>query len=152
MKPRLNMKQAAPDAYQAMLALSTYAKRTGLEPSLLDLVDIRASQINGCAFCLNMHLHEARARGETEERLFLLDAWRETPLYTDRERAALAWTEALTRLGHEGVPDWVYEEARRHFSEEEIVKLSMKIVVINSWNRLMIGFRTLPEVKKERPA
>ncbi len=152
MKARLNLRQAAPDAYQAMLALSTYAKRSGLEPSLLDLVDVRASQINGCAFCLAMHLHEARARGESEERLLLLDAWRETPLYTERERAALAWTEALTRLGPEGVSDEVYEELRRHFSEEEIAKLSLKIVVINSWNRLMIGFRTPPAIKTGRAA
>lgn len=152
MNARLNFRQASPDAYQAMLGLATYAKRSGLEPSLLDLVDVRASQINGCAFCLAMHLRDARARGETEERLLLLDAWRETPLYTERERAALAWTEALTRLGPEGVPDEVYDELRRHFSEEEIGKLSIKIVVINGWNRLMIGFRTPPEVKTGRAA
>lgn len=146
MKARLMMAQAAPDAVQAMRALSNYVKTSGLEPTLYELINMRVSQINGCAFCLAMHSADAREHGETEARLHLLPAWRETPLYTGRERAALAWAEALTRLGPESAPDELYDEARRHFSEEEMVKLSLTVAVINSWNRLMIGFRVPPQV------
>src|SRR3954469_13662147 len=115
MKARISMTRVAPEAYQAMSALSKYAGSSGLEASLLELVKIRSSQINACAFCLNMHASEARAKGETEERIFLLDAWREAPVYTERERAALEWTEALTRLGPDAVPDSAYETVRRQF-------------------------------------
>src|SRR3954471_15790112 len=152
MKARISMTRVAPEAYQAMSALSKYAGSTGLEASLLELVKIRSSQIHGCAFCLNMHASEARAKGETEERVVLLDAWREAPLYTDRERAALEWTEALTKLGPDAVPDRVYEIVRQHFSEAEIVNLSMAVVAINSWNRLMIAFRVPPAVKATKAA
>jgi len=144
MAQRLDPLQAAPDAIKAVLALSGYVARCGLEPQLLNLVKMRASQINGCAFCLDMHSHEARAQGGTEQRLYLLDAWREAPLYTDRERAALAWTESLTRVAETRAPDDVYAELTRHFSDAEIVRLSTAIAVINTWNRLAIGFRTVP--------
>ena len=151
MQARLNMTQAAPEAAQAMRALSGYVKTSGLEPSLYELINMRVSQINGCAFCLAMHSSDARKHGETEARLHLLPAWRETPLYTERERAALAWAEALTRIGPEGVADELYEDTRRHFSEAEMVKLSLTITVINSWNRLMIGFRVPPQVAAPKP-
>lgn len=150
MKARLNMSQAAPDAYQAMRTLSGYAKTSGLEPSLYELVNIRVSQINGCAFCLAMHARDARAHGESEQRLHLVAAWRESPVFNDRERAALAWAEALTRLGPEGVSDEIYDAARRQFSEQEMVKLSLSVAVINSWNRLMIGFRVPPQVESAK--
>lgn len=146
MTARLNMAQAAPEAVKAMRALSTYSKEAGLEPALLELINIRASQINGCAFCLQMHTRDARAHGETEPRIYLLDAWQEAPLYTERERAALAWTEALTRLGPESVPAALYEQTRQQFSEADMVKLSLAIAVINSWNRLMIGFAVPPQL------
>src|SRR5215469_3761046 len=117
---------------------------SGLEPALIELIKMRASQINGCAYCLHMHARDARAKGESEERLYLLDAWRETPFYTDRERAALAWTEAVTLVSQTRVPDEVYEEVRRHFTEEELVNLTMVIVTINGYNRLAISFRAVP--------
>src|SRR5690606_14667430 len=123
MQPRLNPRQAAPDAIAAMRALNDYVASCGLEPSLLELVKTRASQINGCAFCIHMHTRDARAQGESEERLYLLSAWRESPLYSDRERAALAWTEALTLIAETQAPDEVYEQARAQFSEAELVKL-----------------------------
>lgn len=146
MKARYNPFKAAPDAYNAQRALSDYVKNCGLEPSLQELVKIRASQINGCAYCLHMHGRDARAAGETEERIWLLDAWREAPVYTARERAALAWTEAVTLITQGHVPDAVYDEARRHFSEEELTKLTIAIGVINTWNRLAISARTVPGV------
>ena len=127
-----------------MLALNKYAESSGLEHSLLELIKIRASQINGCAYCLDMHTIDARAGGETEQRIYVLDAWREAPFYTDRERAALAWTEAVTLVSETHVPDDVYEEARKHFSEEELVKLTWALVVINGWNRIAIAFRSEP--------
>ena len=128
-----------------MLVLEGYVKRaSGLEPALLELVRMRASQINGCAFCLDMHSKDARANGETEQRLYALNAWRETPFYTDRERAALAWTEAVTLVSQEHVPDSVYEETRQHFSEEELVNLTLAVATINMWNRLAISFRAVP--------
>lgn len=147
MKARLNAYQAAPEAMKAVSALERYVQESGLEKSLIDLVKTRASQINGCAFCINMHTHEARTRGECEERLYLLDAWRESPLYTERERAALAWTEAVTLVAQTHVPDAVYEEARRFFSEEELVKLTVAITAINAWNRIAISFRTVHSTK-----
>lgn len=124
-----------------MAQLEQYVKQSGLETPLLELVRMRASQINGCAYCLDMHSKDARAAGETEQRLFVLDAWREAPFYTPRERAALAWTEALTRVADGHVPDAVYHEAREHFSEDELVKLAVAVVAINGWNRLAIAFR-----------
>ena len=127
-----------------MLALNKFAEESGLEHTLLELVKIRASQINGCAFCIDMHTIDARAAGESEQRIYLLDAWRESPFYTDRERAALAWAESLTLISETHVPDDVYEEARRYFSEEELVKLTWAVVVINGWNRMCIAFRSEP--------
>ncbi|HEY7357174.1 MAG TPA: carboxymuconolactone decarboxylase family protein [Ktedonobacterales bacterium] len=136
--------KAAPGVYQAMLGLESYLRECGLEANLLDLVKLRASQINGCAYCLDMHSKDLRARGESEQRLYLLDAWRESPFYTERERAALAWTEAVTLLEHRQVPDEVYEQARRSFSEKELADLTLALVAINGWNRLNISFQTLP--------
>jgi AhpD family alkylhydroperoxidase len=127
---------------KAVEALETTVVESGLEPSLIELVKTRASQINGCAFCIHMHTKDARARGETEERLYLLNAWRESPLYTDRERAALAWTEALTLVSETHAPDDVYEEVRKHFNEAETVNLTVLIGVINTWNRIAIGVRS----------
>ena len=147
MKPRMNFYQAAPDTMKALMALETQIQSTGLEKSLIELVKIRASQINGCAFCINMHTEDARKRGETEQRLYLLDAWREAPLYTDRERAALAWTEAVTLISETHAPDDVYNEVRAHFSEAETVNLTMLIAAINAWNRLSISFRAVPPVR-----
>jgi AhpD family alkylhydroperoxidase len=142
MEPRLDVSKIDPAAYKALYGLELYVKHSGkIEPGLLHLMKMRASQINGCAYCLDMHSKDARANGETEQRLYLLNAWREAPFYTDRERAALAWTEALTRVADTHAPDDVYEEARRQFSEDELVALTMAIVAINGWNRLAIGFR-----------
>jgi AhpD family alkylhydroperoxidase len=146
MTPRINPYEAAPEAIQAQLALSKYVTNCGLEPSLQELVKIRASQINGCAYCLHMHTRDARKAGESEERIYLLDAWRESPLYSARERAALAWTEALTLVTEGHVPDDVYEMARREFSEEELTKLTLAIGVINTWNRICIAFRSVHPV------
>ena len=152
MKPRLNPYQAAPDAMKAVAALETYVKGSGLEASLIELIKMRASQINGCAYCLDMHARDARAKGESEQRLYLLDAWRESPLYSDRERAALAWTEAVTLGSQTRVPDEVYEEARRHFSEEELVKLTVAVGAINAWNRIAISFRAVHPVREAQAA
>ncbi|HZR11424.1 MAG TPA: carboxymuconolactone decarboxylase family protein [Myxococcales bacterium] len=139
---RLRYPKVAPDAYRAMIALEDYVHSTGLELALLELVKIRASYLNGCAFCIDMHTKDARAEGETEQRIYAVPVWRETPFFTPRERAALAWTEAVTELGRDGVPDDVYAEARAHFEEAELVRLTMAVVVINGWNRLSIAFRT----------
>lgn len=144
MQPRLNAQKVAPKAYQAMLGLEKYVAGSGLERSLLELVKLRASQMNGCAYCIDMHTKDARAAGETEQRLYAVTAWRETPFFTDRERAALAWTEAVTAIGETNAPDALYEEVRRHFTEEETVNLTMAIVVINGWNRIAISFRAVP--------
>ena len=143
-KPRLVPRETAPEAYEAMSALERYLHRCGLERSLIELVKLRASQINGCAYCIDMHTKDARAGGETEQRLYLLEAWRESPFYSARERAALAWTEAVTRVAETHVPDEVYEEAGRHFSQKELVDLNWVIVAINAWNRLAIAFRLPP--------
>jgi AhpD family alkylhydroperoxidase len=139
MTPRLNPYKAAPEAMKALVALENYVQGSGLDHSLIDLVKTRASQINGCAYCIHMHTSEARARGETEERLYLLDAWCDSPLYSERERAALAWT--LVSETH--VPDTVYDQARQHFSETELVKLTLCVAAINAWNRIAISFRAV---------
>jgi AhpD family alkylhydroperoxidase len=152
MEPRLNYLKAAPETIKAAQALEAHLAKSGLEQSLYHLVKTRASQINGCAYCIHMHTRDARAHGETEERLYLLDAWRESPLYTDRERAALAWTEALTHISETHAPDDVYEEVRRHFSEQETVNLTMLIGMINLWNRLAISMRSLHPVKATQAA
>jgi len=148
MEQRFNYFKAAPDAYKAMSGLETYLHGCGLEEGLLHLVKLRASQINGCAFCLDMHSKDLRAAGETEQRLYTLDAWRECPWYTDRERAALAWTEALTLITQGHVPDAVYEEVRKQFDEKELTDLSLAITTINAWNRLSIAARTTPGTYK----
>lgn len=144
MQPRMDYVKAAPDGYKAMSELENYVRQCGLEHSLLELVKIRASQINGCAFCLDMHTKDARAAGETEQRLYALSAWEETPFFTDRERAALAWTEAVTRVADTHVPDDVFELAGKHFSEKELADLTLAIVTINGWNRLAVAFRKVP--------
>lgn len=144
MEPRMNALKAAPKAYQAMFALQQYVNSCGLEESLMELVKMRSSQINGCAYCLDMHSKDARANGETEQRLYLLDAWREAPFYSERERAALEWTEALTKITEGHVPDAVYMRAKSQFSDEELANLSMAVITINSWNRLSIAFRAEP--------
>jgi len=148
MKPRIEHFKVDPSAYKAMMGLQTCVNESGLEHSLLELVKLRASQINGCAYCIDMHTKDARARGETEQRLYALDAWSETPFYSDRERAALAWTEAVTNLGEGHVPDAVYEQARAQFGEAELVKLTLAVVAINGWNRLNVAFRTVPGTYK----
>ena len=144
MQPRLEIQKVAPQAYRAMAGLEALIRNSGLERGLLELVKLRASQINGCAYCIDMHTKDARAAGETEQRLYGLTAWSETPFYTERERAALAWTEALTLISETHAPDDVYEHVRQHFSEVELVSLTMAIVTINGWNRLALGFRTVP--------
>ena len=144
MQTRLDLTKISPDAYKAMAGLEAFVKGSSLEPALLELVRMRASQINGCAYCLDMHSKDARAAGETEQRLYELNAWRESPFYSERERAALAWTEALTLVHESHAPDDVYEEVRKRFTEEEVVALSAAIVSINGWNRLNIAARTVP--------
>ena len=141
---RIEVEKADPKAFKAMLGLEAYVGRSGLEAPLLELVRMRASQINGCAYCMDMHSKDARAGGETEQRLYLLEAWTEAPFYSERERAALAWTEAVTKIGETHAPDSVYNEVIKHFTEGELVALTMAIVTINGWNRLAIAFRTTP--------
>ncbi len=144
MTQRLNYVKASPGGFKAMRVLQQHVDDCGLDRKLLELVKMRASQINGCAYCLDMHSKDARAAGETEQRLYLLNAWRESPFYSDRERAALAWTEALTRISDGEVSDELYAEVRKHFSEPELVDLSFAIIAINGWNRLAIPFRSEP--------
>src|SRR5215510_12657437 len=139
MEPRIDFAKVNPDAAKAMYTLEAYVKSSSLEPSLIDLIKVRASQLNGCAFCIDMHTKEARAKGEDEQRLYLLDAWRESPFYSNRERAALEWTESLTLVSTTHVPDEVFNLVRKQFSESELVDLSMAVVAINGWNRLSIG-------------
>jgi AhpD family alkylhydroperoxidase len=146
MTTRLDANRWAPQGRQTMVALQAYVNGSGLESALLELVKIRASQINGCAFCLAMHLRDARKLGEREERLDLLPAWRESPVYTPRERAALAWTEAVTLIADGHVPDAIYDAALQEFGEKELVDLTYAVVVINGWNRLAIAFRRPPEI------
>ena len=142
MKSRLDLTQVSSGALNAMLGLEACIAKSGIERPLMELVRMRASQINGCAYCLDMHSKDARAAGETEQRLYALDAWRETPFYSARERAALAWTEALTLLSSSGAPDEDYEELAREFDPSEQVALTLAIVAINGWNRLGVGFRS----------
>ena len=144
MNPRIDINAHLKSApVQALLKLSHTVEASGLERSLLELVKIRASQINGCAYCLDMHTKDARALGETEQRIYALSAWREAPFFTPRERAALAWTDAVTRVADTHVPDDVYDEVRAHFSEEEWLALTFEVVVINAWNRLAISSRAV---------
>ena len=149
MKPRIDQSRVAPGAMQAMLGLEQYVRSSGLDPALVDLVRLRASYINGCAYCVDMHTKDARGAGESEQRLYAVPVWRETPFFTPRERAALAWTEAVTEVGRTGVPDDAYDEVRAHFSEAELVDLTMAVIAINGWNRLAISFR--PEVGSYQP-
>jgi len=149
MKTRLDYQKAFPEGVQGMLHLEAIIRRSGLEPALYELVKLRASQLNGCAYCLDMHSKDARAQGETEQRIYALSAWREAPFYTERERAALAWTEAITNIQQGHAAEEVYAEARAQFSEEELAKLTFSITQINSWNRIAIAFR--PEVGEYQP-
>lgn len=142
MKPRLEYWNAAPGGYKAMMALEAYLRGSGLEGSLLHLVKLRASQVNGCAYCIDMHWKDARAAGEGEQRLYGLDAWREAPYYSDRERAALAWTEALTDITDGHVPDAVYDAVHGHFTDKELADLAWAVAAINAWNRVAIAFRS----------
>jgi AhpD family alkylhydroperoxidase len=144
MEPRIDYGSVAPGAAKAMYSLETYVRHCGLEASLIELVKLRTSQINGCAYCIDMHTKDARARGESEQRLYLLDAWREAPFYSERERAALLWTESLTLVAEGHVPDAVYEQARQSFTDEELVNLTLAVIAINGWNRLAISFRSVP--------
>jgi AhpD family alkylhydroperoxidase len=144
LRQRLHLETVAPGAEDAIGQLDTFVAGLGLEPALLELVRVRASQINGCAYCIDMHTKDARARGESEQRLYGLDAWRETPYYTPRERAALAWTEAVTRVADTRVPDAVYDEVRAQFDDAGVAALTLAVVAINAWNRVAISFRSVP--------
>ena len=144
MKARFDLMHVTPGVIQAMLGLERQVRQAGFDHGLLNLVRMRASQINGCSYCLDMHSKDARAHGETEQRLYGLDAWRETPYYSARERAALEWTEAVTEIGRDHVPDEVFERARQYFSERELIDLTLAVVAINAWNRLSIAFRAVP--------
>ena len=152
MIPRIDYRKFSPDALQAMLALEKHLADCGFTHKFMHLLKLRASQINGCAYCIDMHSIDARAAGETEQRLYALDAWRETPFFDDRERAALAWIEAVTLVSQSHVPDSVYAEARTHFSEEEIVNLTYLASTINAWNRLAISLRAVPGHYKAKTA
>lgn len=151
MEPRIHYIRYAKEAAKALYDLEKYLNSCGLEEGLLHLVKMRASQINGCAFCIDMHSKDARELGETEQRLYELNAWRETPFYTDRERAALEWTEAVTLVAETHVPDSIYEQVRRQFNEKEIVDLTYAIAGINSWNRIAISMRVVPGHYKPSP-
>jgi len=144
MEQRIDFREVKPGALQAMYGLENYLSGCGIEASLLHLINMRVSQINGCAYCLDMHSKDLRATGETEQRIYLLDAWREAPFYTDRERAALAWAESVTLVSQTHVPDEEFAEARKHFSPAELGDLTLAIVAINGWNRLSIAFRVTP--------
>ena len=152
MEPRLDYTKASPEAYKTMVQMEGVVRRSGIDPKLLELIKIRASQMNGCAYCIDMHTKDARLKQETEQRIYALDAWRETPFYTNIERAALAWTEAITNIQVGHAPDAVYQELRRNFSEEEIVNLTLAITTINAWNRIAIGFRLVPGSYQPNPA
>ncbi len=144
MQARIEFTKVAPEALRALFGLEAYVRHCGLEASLLDLVRVRASEINGCAYCVDMHTKEARAHGESEQRLYAVAVWQETPFFTERERAALAWTDAVTLVHSSHVPDDVYQLACQHFSEKELIDLTMAIVSINGWNRLVISSRQVP--------
>ncbi|MEO5322323.1 carboxymuconolactone decarboxylase family protein [Mesorhizobium sp. CC13] len=152
MTPRLNYFAAAPDLMKSVRALHLAVDECGLEKSLLHLIKLRASQINGCSYCVDMHSREARQDGETEQRLYLVAAWKESPLFTGRERMAFAWTEAVTSIADGGVPDDLYAEALRHFSDAELVKLTVAVGMINTWNRLGVSFRSIHPVTEARAA
>lgn len=152
MEPRIDYKKAPHGMAQAMSAVDRYVKQSGLEPRLVELVKMRASMINGCAYCIDMHSKDARAEGESEQRLYALSAWRETPFFSERERAALEWTESVTLVSQTHVPDDVYERVRQHFAEEELVNLTLAVIAINGWNRLAIGFRAVPGTYQPQPA
>jgi AhpD family alkylhydroperoxidase len=151
MKARIDYAKRAPGAFQAMVGLETYLRKCGLEASLLHLLKLRASQINGCAFCIDMHTDEALADGENPKRLFMLSVWDETPMFTEREQAALAWTEAVTLIADGGVSDDIYAKAAQHFSEEELVNLTLAVAAINAWNRFSITFKVPPALKGFQP-
>jgi AhpD family alkylhydroperoxidase len=144
MKSRIDLAKVSPEPLKLLRSVEAWLAQCGLEHSLLHLVKMRASQINGCAYCLDMHSKDARATGETEQRLYTLDAWHETPFFSASERAALAWTEALTRIAETHAPDEVFAALREHFSEEEGANLTIAIGMINTWNRIAIGLRTVP--------
>ena len=152
MKQRLQFFAKAPEIMKAVSALNKAVDECGLEVSLLHLIKLRASQINGCSYCVDMHSREARHDGETEQRLYLVAAWKESPLFSERERAAFAWTEAVTKISDNGVPDDLYAGTLEHFSEEELVKLTVLIGMINMWNRLAIPFRSVHPVEKAKAA
>ena len=144
MQPRLDYQQASPQGVQAMFQLERAVRESGLEPKLLELIKTRASQINGCAYCIDMHTKDARALGETEQRLFALSAWQETPFYTEKERAALKWTEAITDIQRGHAADDVFEEVRNHFEDAALMSLTLAFTTINAWNRIAIAFRLVP--------
>ena len=148
MKARLDFRNASPEGAKAMMGLHMFVRNCGLDHALVELVKLRASQLNGCAHCIDMHSKELRADGESEQRLYLLDAWREAPFYTDRERAAFAWTEAVTKVTEGHVPDEVFEEVREQFNDKELADLTMAIAAINAWNRMAISFRAVPGAYK----
>lgn len=153
MKARIeNYPKLAPSLYRTLFQIQQEVNKSGLDEKLLDLIKIRASQVNGCAFCIDMHTIDARAHGETEQRIYALNAWREVPFFDERERAVLEFTEAVTRVSETHVPDDVYESVRQHFSEQEVVNLTWAIVTINSWNRLAITFRAQPGQYKPQAA
>jgi AhpD family alkylhydroperoxidase len=156
--PRIDYRRLSPAAFKAYLEFDRAAAASGLEPSLLELIKLRASQINGCAYCLDMHSKDARAQGETEQRLYTLPVWREAPFFSERERAALAWTEALTGVATNGISDELFAATRAHFSEQEVVALALAVVAINGWNRFAVAFRPVPgtyqpptRTRSERP-
>ncbi len=143
MEPRINVNKMGTEVFKVLYGFGKYLSKSSIEQSLLNLIDYRVSQINGCAFCLDMHSKDLRASGETEQRLYVLDAWREASFYSDRERAAFAWAEAVTKLTDQEVPDEIYEQARKQFSEQELIDLTLAVIAINSWNRINIAFRTV---------
>jgi AhpD family alkylhydroperoxidase len=149
MEPRIDASKLSGEPQRAMLALEKYLHSCGLDPTIRELVKIRASQINGCAYCIDMHTKDARAAGETEQRIYALNAWRETPFFTDKERAALAWAESVTQVSR-GVSDEVFEEARRHFDDQQLVNLTWAVAAINSWNRMAISFHAVPGTYQAR--
>src|SRR3954469_13292931 len=144
MKPRIEIALVNPGALKAMLGLENYLRQSGLDARFLNLIKLRVSQINGCAYCIDMHWKDLRSAGENEQRLYGLDAWRESPYYTDRERAVLAWAEAVTLLTDDHVPEEVFKETHEHFNDDELVSLTLAVVAINGWNRLSIAFRAVP--------
>ena len=147
---RIDYYKAAPGGVKALHTLEQYLRASELEPALVELVKLRASLINGCAYCVDMHTKDALAKGETQQRLFAVPVWRDTPFFSPRERAALAWAEAVTEIGHAGVSDALYEEARAHFTEKELVDVTFAVIAINAWNRLAVTFR--PAVGDYKPA